>query len=102
MFVHSVYFWLREDLTEDEIKRFENALQSLVSIDSVKSGYLGLPASTNRPIIDRSYSYGLICVFEDQAAHDAYQIDPEHERFREEFAPYWSDIKIYDFVRGAP
>ena len=98
MFVHCVYFWLRDDLTPDEERRFVDGLRSLVRIGSVKEGYTGTPASTDRPIIDRSYSYALVVVFEDQAAHDAYQEDPVHDAFRDTCSSLWTDVRIYDFV----
>ena len=101
MFVHCVYFWLRDGLSEDEEQRFTDGLESLVSIGSVTSGYFGTPASTDRPIIDRSYSYALVIVCEDEAAHDAYQEDAVHDAFRDRCASLWTDVKIYDFTSTA-
>jgi hypothetical protein len=100
MFVHCVYFWLKEDLAFDDMARFEAGLQSLVDIGSVRSGWYGTPAATDRPVIDRSYSYGLVVVFDDEAGHDAYQVDPSHDAFRQRFSPLWNDVRIYDFLGG--
>lgn len=97
MFIHCVYFWLREDLSADDEKRFRDGLASLVSIASVDHGHYGTPADTDREIIDRSYSYGLVVAFADQAAHDAYQEDSIHDAFRDNCAQYWTKVKIYDF-----
>ena len=98
MFVHSVYFWLRDDLVPEEREAFVQGASALKRIDSVRHGYLGVPAPTDRAIIDRSYSYALTLVFEDQEGHDRYQVDPVHDRFREECAPYWTKVLIYDSV----
>lgn len=98
MFIHSVYFWLRNDLTREERARFVDGVNSLTDIESVAHGHVGTPASTDRPIIDRSYSYGLVVAFEDEAAHDAYQVDPIHDRFRDECGDLWNDVKIYDMA----
>ena len=62
------------------------------------SGFIGTPAGTDRPIIDASYSYALIVSFADEAAHDAYQVHPVHERFRERCGGAWKKIVIYDAV----
>lgn len=97
MFVHNVYFWLKPGLTEAERKQFEAGLHSLITIASVKQGWAGKPAATDRPIIDRTYSYGLVVVFEDAAAHDTYQIDPVHDAFRT-LSHFWSQVRIYDFT----
>jgi hypothetical protein len=57
-----------------------------------------VPADTDRPIIDRSYSYALILTFADKAAHDAYQVHPTHDKFRTECGHLWSRVQIYDSV----
>jgi len=98
MFIHSVYFWLSDDLTEAQRTQFVEQAQALTSLDSVRHGWLGTPAATDRPVIERSYSYALTVVFEDEAAHDAYQIDPVHDRFREECGDFWTRVLIYDSV----
>ena len=82
MFIHAVYFWLRPDLKRAEREKFAAGLRSLRSIKGVKHGYIGVPAPTDRPVIERGYSNSLVLVFPDQAAHDAYQVDPVHDRFR--------------------
>lgn len=96
MFVHNVYFWLKKDLTAEQLEMYRNGLKSLTTIGSVQSAFIGIPASTDRPIIDRTYSYALILVFKNKEAHDAYQVHPIHDRFRENCSTFWSDIKIYD------
>ena len=98
MFVHAVFFWLRPDLTEAETAQFIEGARSLTTIPSVRHGFVGTPADTDRPIIDRSYSWGVVVTFDDVAGHDAYQVDPAHDKFRIECAPLWSKVLIYDFV----
>lgn len=98
MFVHAVYFWLRKDLTAAERARFEAGVASLRAIDGVRQGYVGVPAPTDRPVIERGYSRALVLVFDDQAAHDAYQVHPTHDRFREECGGLWTRVQIYDSV----
>ena len=97
MFVHCVYFWLRDDLSEEERRRFVEGVNSLTTIDSVRHGFVGTPASTDRPIIDRSYSYALVVAFDDEEGHDRYQDHPVHDAFRDNCATFWSQVKIYDF-----
>lgn len=96
MFVHCVYFWLRDDLSPHDLDAFVDGASRLTTIETVLHGYLGVPAGTDRPVIDRSYSYGLVCVFEDRLAHDAYQIDPIHDEFRDTCSSFWKTVKIYD------
>ena len=55
MFVHAVYFWLHDDLTAAETMAFVEGVHSLRSIDVVQHGFVGVPAATDRAVIERSY-----------------------------------------------
>lgn len=97
MLVHSVFFWLRPDLGDDERAEFRAGVDSLTTIQSASAVYVGIPAGTEqRPVIDFSYDVGLTVLVEDVAAHDAYQIDPIHTAFVERFSTYWDKVQIYD------
>lgn len=98
MFIHSVYFWLADNLGEEQKQQFLEQARALTSLESVRHGWLGTPADTDRPVIDSSYSYALTVVFDDEAAHDEYQVHPVHDRFREECGSFWSRVLIYDSV----
>jgi Stress responsive A/B Barrel Domain len=98
MFVHAVYFWLRDDLTSVQRDKFASGLRSLRGIEHVRHGYIGKPAPTDRPVIERGYSDSLVLVFADQKAHDAYQTHPVHDRFRADCGTFWSSIRIYDSI----
>jgi hypothetical protein len=98
VFVHSVYFWLKPDLSDADIGEFNRGVKSLATIETVKHSYIGVPAPTDRPIIDRSYSCALVLVFDDQHGHDLYQDHEIHERFRQHCSPFWSKVVIYDSI----
>jgi hypothetical protein len=98
MFIHSVYFWLKPGLTEEQRAKFWESARSLTTIESVRHGFVGVPAATDRPVIDRSYSCALIVAFDDDEGHDVYQKHPVHDKFRDECAPFWSKVLIYDAV----
>jgi hypothetical protein len=98
MFVHAVYFWLRDDLTAAERQAYLEGVRSLTTIPDVRHGWVGTPADTDRPIIERGYSYALTLAFADRAAHDRYQTHPVHDRFRETCGTFWSRVLIFDSV----
>jgi len=98
MFVHSVYFWLRDDLSPADTTKFVDGIRSLTTIDVVQLGFIGTPAGTNRGIIDTTYSYALVLTFADAAAQDAYQVHPVHDAFRENCDGSWKKIVIYDAI----
>ncbi len=98
MLVHSVFFYLREDLTPAQIEEFRrDGLESLRAIESITTFYVGRPAvMTPRPVVDSTYSFGLTCVFKDIAAHDHYQVHKIHTDFVARFKSYWTRVQIYD------
>ena len=96
MFVHVVNFWLKKGLSEEEIQQFEAGVLSLEKVETVKDFNVGKPASTDRPVIDRSYDYCLLTTFVDEAGHDYYQTAPFHLEFIKNCAQYWDRVLIYD------
>ncbi len=97
MLVHTVYFWLKPELTAAQRADFRKGVESLGGIKAVAQLFVGTPAKTvKRPIIDDSYSFALTVIVKDVAAHDAYQVDPIHLAFVERFKTFWSKVQIYD------
>ena len=97
MFVHNVFFWLKDGLDDGEVAAFEKGLQSLCGIEFVTSGFYGKPAATDRPVIDSSYSYGMMLTFDDKMAQDAYQVSETHQQFLAEHRAKRTRVLIYDF-----
>ena len=96
MLIHSVYFWLKEDLSETDTKIFTEGIESLKQIESISSVHIGKPADTNSPVIDNSYSFSLIILFDDMESHNAYQIHDLHQKFIKNIAGMFDRIVIYD------
>ncbi len=96
IFTHHVHFWLKNKA--DHQKLIEG-LYTLTGISYVKQIHIGVPADTHRGVVDRSYDASLLIIFEDKAAHDAYQIDPVHNQFVENYAaPLCEKIVVQDSV----
>jgi hypothetical protein len=97
MFTHVVLFWAADDLTAAQRADFASGLQTLLSIPAVSSGSVGTPAAVlDRPVVDRSYAFGLVLRFADVGAHDAYQVDPIHDAFHGRCQKYWKKVVVYD------
>jgi len=97
MLVHSVFFWLKSELTAAQRAEFRRGVEALAAIKSVAKIFVGAPAATGkRPVIDDSYAVGLTVLFADVAAHDAYQGDPLHLAFVERFSVCWARVQVYD------
>lgn len=97
MLVHTVYFWLKPELTAAQRAEFRRGVESLAGIKSVEKVYVGAPAKTEkRPVIDDSYAVALTVLCKNVAAHNAYQVDPIHLKFVEQFKSFWTRVQIYD------
>ena len=96
MFVHNVFFWLKEKDNEEAQKALLAGIKTLEGIESIESVYIGTPAATRRPVIDSSYDFAEILIFADEAAHDVYQVHPLHTKFVEDCAHLWEKVVIYD------
>jgi hypothetical protein len=97
MLIHTVFFWLKPELTAVQRAEFRRGVESLGGIKSVEKIYVGAPAATERrPIIDHTYDVALTVICQDVAAHDAYQVDPIHLAFVANFKTCWTRVQIYD------
>lgn len=95
--IHTVLFWLRDDLTEQERRAFVVDNQSLAEIPSVQRLYFGPPAATAaRDVIDSTFDYALILHFADLAGQDAYQVHPLHLEMVEQHSDKFERIVVYD------
>ena len=98
-FVHVVFFWLKNPDNFDERRQFETSIGKFIKNSKyVKSMHLGLPASTNRPVIDTTYTYCLIVSFSTKDEHDKYQAEEIHKIFIKESEDLWEKVRIYDSV----
>jgi Stress responsive A/B Barrel Domain len=98
MLVHTVFFWLKPDLTPAHLADFRRGVETLGKIKSVDKFYFGLPAATERrPVIDHTFSLGITVICKDVAAEKAYQVDPIHLEFVRSCKDYWTRVQVYDF-----
>ncbi|HMG07225.1 MAG TPA: Dabb family protein [Mucilaginibacter sp.] len=95
-FVHHVHFWLKNKADKDKLIEGLNTIKPIAHIRDI---HIGVPADTNRDVIDRSYDVSLLLLFSTPEAQAAYQIDPTHVVFAEEYAkPLCSKIVVSDSV----
>jgi len=97
MLVHTVYFWLKPDLSPEDRKKFRNGVDALANIESAEQVMIGTPAGTSkRPVVDDTYDCGLTVILQDIPAHDLYQDDPIHHKFIADCKHLWERVQIYD------
>ncbi len=98
MFIHTVFFWLQDSITEQENSFFQQFLQRLCTIEHMTAAYAGVPAPTNREVIDNTYDYSLTFIFTNKEEQDKYQVHPIHKEFVEKCAHLWRKVIVYDAV----
>lgn len=97
MLVHSVFFTLKEGLSEDQKAAFIEQVHTLGTIDTVRSIHVGTPAATpDRPVIQTNYDVGLTVAFDSIEGHDIYQEAQAHHDFIENNKDLWENVVIYD------
>jgi hypothetical protein len=79
-------------------EKFEEALNILVTIETIVDYHLGIPASTDRDVIDNTYSYSLLTTFRNKGDQDIYQTHPIHLKFIEDCQDLWGKVIVYDSV----
>lgn len=95
-FVHHVFFWLKNPGSKEDKDQLLKGLQSLQAIRSISSYHIGVPAGTNREVIDSTYSFSWLALFSDREAQDAYQVDPIHIAFVRNCSHLWERVLVYD------
>ena len=99
MFIHTVYFWLKNGTSPVARQQLaEDCRELLGKIPTVRHLWAGMPAMTARDVVDNSYGVGLTVVLDDAAGHDVYQEHPLHKEFIERNKAHWERVQVYDFV----
>lgn len=98
IFVHHVYFWLKNADNAEDLSKLVAGLKKLSTVKTIKQFHIGKPASTSREVIDGSYSVSWFTLFESKTDQDSYQTDPIHLKFVEECSALWKKVIVYDSV----
>jgi hypothetical protein len=98
IFIHHVFFWLKDPSSEQDRQDLLAGLEKLSKVKTIKMFHIGQPANTNRDVIDTSYSLSWMLMFESPVDQDSYQVDPIHLKFVEECQHLWQKVVVYDAV----
>lgn len=98
MFIHHVYFWLKNPGNSTDKTKLIEGLKKLSKVGTIKKFYIGEPAATRREVIDSSYDVSWLLFFDNAADQDSYQTDPIHLKFVEECSSLWQKVTVYDTI----
>ncbi|WP_413531995.1 Dabb family protein [Empedobacter brevis] len=96
MLAHHVLFWLKDDVTQEEVNTFHQALKDLEQIASSAFFHVGTPANIERDVIDASYSFSLFVAFKTMEEFETYQKHPQHIEFLNGPNKLAKKVLIYD------
>jgi hypothetical protein len=98
MFIHHVYFWLKNTGSVTDRDALIAGLRKLSKVKTIREFHIGVPAGTSRDVIETSYSVSWMLKFDTPEDQDSYQGDPIHLQFVKECSPLWSKVIVYDSI----
>ncbi len=99
MYFHYLLFWLRKDLSESEVKEFENFFEGLKKLPYQKNLRYGKPAASSpRSVLDSTFTYNASMEFDSLEELEAYGKLPEHLALVEKYKPFFDRMQVYDTV----
>ena len=98
IFVHHVFFWLNNSASKEDLNALTEGLKKLSHAKTIRQFHIGIPASTNRAVIETTYSVSWFLLFDNKEDQDSYQVDPIHLNFVKECSHLWSKVVVYDTV----
>ncbi len=93
---HCVFFSLVEPTAEARNKLVAACHRHLTGHPGEMSFSVGTLSDLARAVNDRDYDVALHIVFENRAAHDAYQTAARHLKFIEENKAGWKKVRAFD------
>ncbi len=98
LFIHHVFFWLKDPSSKQALKKLQAGLQNLSNVKTIRQFHIGQPADTDRDVIENSYSLSWLAIFDNDADQASYQVDPIHLQFIAECAELWNKVLVYDSI----
>ena len=96
VFVHHVFFWLKEPKNQASRTQFKKGLQELINVPLIKTCHIGTPVVSAREVVDDSFTYSYIAFFRNKEDQDNYQTHPIHLKFIEDCQHLWEKVIVYD------
>jgi hypothetical protein len=95
--MHSVYFWLKKDISKEEEQDFLQYFELLKSTPGVASLSFGKPAKTKRrDVTDNSFDYNLVILFNNLQQISIYENHPDHLAGAKKYQKYWEKVQVRD------
>ena len=95
--VHHVVFFLKRPSNAADRADLIAGLRTLAAgARDIQYAHIGVPAPSERSVVDGSYDVAWTLHFADTAAQDRYQVDPVHLRFVDTCQHLWDRVVVHD------
>ena len=95
---HTVVFWLKPDTTDAKVAEIIRSAKAMQDLPMVENVLIGTPIMSDREVVDDSFSVAFTMIFKDEAALQAYALDPHHKKISSEVTmPHVARGVIYDY-----
>ncbi|WP_026995106.1 Dabb family protein [Flectobacillus major] len=98
LFIHHVYFWLKNPGNEADTAKLIEGLNALAKVPTIRMAHIGKPAATNRSVIEKGYAVSWMLFFDNIEEEEIYQKHPIHLKFVEDYSHLWEKVIVYDSV----
>ena len=96
VFVHHVFFWLKEPQNQEAKTQFEKGLHELIKVPQIQTSHIGNPVESPREVVDDSFTYSYMAFFKSKEDQNIYQTHPIHLKFIEDCQHLWKKVIVYD------
>ncbi len=98
MFIHHVFFTLKNQNNAADTAALIEGLETLRAISAIRTIHIGKPADTNREVIVKGYDVSWLLIFDDAEGEKVYQDHPIHHAFVEKNKHLWEKVQVFDAV----
>ena|SRR6218665_167333 len=99
VYFHYLLFWLKPELTPEQVEDFKNFFEGLKKLPYVKNVRYGKPAnSTPRPVMDNSFTYNASMEFDSLEDLETYGKLDAHLALVSKYKPFFNKMMVHDSV----
>jgi hypothetical protein len=98
IFIHHVFFWLKNPDNPEDKAALIIGLKKLALVETIREYHIGVPAETNRDVIEKTYTVSWMLVFDSLEEEEIYQEHPLHKEFISACKHLWNKVLVHDSV----
>lgn len=99
VYFHYLLFWLKPELTPEQVEEFKQFFEGLKKLPYVKNVRYGKPAASSpRAVLDNSFTYNASMEFNSLEDLETYGKLPGHLALVAKYKPYFDRMMVHDTV----